>query len=405
MIDGVIDIVILLVVLVGLVLLHELGHFVTAKRAGVKVHEFGIGFPPRAAVLFKRGDTTYTLNWLPIGGFVRMEGEEPSPAEGGPRPEPESLDPRAFVNQRLRTRLWILVAGVLVNFVVAWLIFTLIALVAQPTTEIRIGKVLPDSPAEAAGLIGGEYLRTDEVPERDADGDLTGEILRVDRYDASGDLIVAIDGQAFPVFDDMSRADTRARPGPLQYLQDRPERTVVLTLLRPSGELEDVEATLRTEAEIEAEMGALGFLPQGFEYGERTNGPIESMVIGLERTLEASTLILRGVGALIEALLTGDQLPVAGPLGLTQLIGVVREAAPPAVLLWFVGLLSANLAVINALPFPPLDGGRITMALVQAVSRNGVSPATERMVYLTGFVLLMTLLLIVTFSDASRMFS
>jgi regulator of sigma E protease len=128
MIDGAINVVLLLVILVGLVLVHELGHFITAKRAGVTVHEFGIGFPPRALVLFKRGDTTYSLNWLPIGGFVRLEGEEG-----------ESVDPRAFVNQKLGTRLRILIAGVLVNFVLAWIIFTFIAMFAQPTTEVRIG--------------------------------------------------------------------------------------------------------------------------------------------------------------------------------------------------------------------------------------------------------------------------
>ena len=95
--DAIINLVLLLLVLTILVLLHELGHFVAARRAGVTVHEFGIGFPPRAAVLFKRGDTIYTLNWLPIGGFVRLEGEERSPADGtpdeAPEPEPSAVEP------------------------------------------------------------------------------------------------------------------------------------------------------------------------------------------------------------------------------------------------------------------------------------------------------------------------
>ena len=109
--DALFNLLLLLLILTVLVLLHELGHFITARMAGVTVHEFGIGFPPRARVLFKRGDTTYTLNWLPIGGFVRMEGEERSPADGTPdedgdepmleadsADELESLDPHAFVN-------------------------------------------------------------------------------------------------------------------------------------------------------------------------------------------------------------------------------------------------------------------------------------------------------------------
>ena len=129
------------------------------------------------------------------------------------------------------------------------------------------------------------------------------------------------------------------------------------------------------------------------------------MAIGLQRTVEASTLILRGVAELIGALFQGPgaELPVAGPLGIADLVGGVRESAPPVVLVWLVGLLSANLAVINVLPFPPMDGGRMAMALIQAVSRNRVSPAAERVVYLTGFVMLMTLLVIVTMADIGRL--
>jgi len=212
MIDGLINILILLAILVGLVLVHELGHFVMAKRAGVKVHEFGIGFPPRAAVLFRRGETTYTLNWLPIGGFVRLEGEEG-----------ESADSRAFVNQKLRTRLRILFAGVVVNFVLAWVIFTLIALVAQPTWKVRLGEVLPDSPAALAGLVGGQFIEEREFVVKDASGEPTGEVIPYNVHDDSGELITAIDGVTFPVFADMAQADSEdARIGPIKYLADHP---------------------------------------------------------------------------------------------------------------------------------------------------------------------------------------
>ena len=122
--DFLVNIVILLAIIVPLVLAHELGHFVMARRAGVTVHEFGIGFPPRALILHRGKETIYSLNWLPIGGFVRLEAEEG-----------ESLDPRAFVNQKLGTRLRILIAGVVVNFAIAWLIFTLIALFAEPVWQ------------------------------------------------------------------------------------------------------------------------------------------------------------------------------------------------------------------------------------------------------------------------------
>jgi len=114
--NGLINVVLLLVILVGLVLIHEFGHFFVSRRAGVRVHEFGIGFPPRARVLGSDGETTYTLNWLPIGGFVKLEGEEG-----------ESVDPRAFVNQGLAKRLAILLSGVTMNIILAFVIYFVIA--------------------------------------------------------------------------------------------------------------------------------------------------------------------------------------------------------------------------------------------------------------------------------------
>jgi regulator of sigma E protease len=393
--DLLVNIIILLAIIVPLVLAHELGHFVMARRAGVTVHEFGIGFPPRAAILYRGKETIYSLNWLPIGGFVRLEGEEG-----------ESLDPHAFVNQKLGRRLRILSAGVVVNIVLAWLIFTLIALFAEPVWDIRVHEIVPDSPAQQAGLVASQVVgETEPVELVDASGQPTGETRQLPIYDDSGDLIVAIDGRRFPVFDDLAGdAASGGRNGPLRYLAEHAGQTVVLTLEHADGRRDDVEVTLRSPAEVAAGLGALGFLP-GNEFGERQNGILEAMAIGLQRTVEASTLILRGVGELIGALLQGPgtELPVAGPLGIADLVGGVRASAPPVVLLWLVGLLSANLAIFNILPFPPMDGGRVAMALVQAASRNGVSPAAERLVYLTGFVMLMTLLVLVTMADIGRL--
>lgn len=376
MLDGLLDILTLLVILVGLVLIHELGHFVMARRAGVRVHEFGIGFPPRAAVLHRGKETTYSLNWLPIGGFVRLEGEEG-----------ESVDRRAFVNQPLATRLRILVAGVVVNVALAWLIFTLIAMLADPVANVRIGAIEAGSPAERAGLVGG---RAYHVPREGL------------HYDESGDLIVAIDGRRFPVLDGLgaSAAGGVLRPAPLQYLADRAGQTVTLTVRRADGREDLVEATLRPRAEVGQSRGALGVRIVAMPQEDITRDPLEAAQVGLARTLEASTLILRGVGELITNL--GDP-PVAGPIGIVGIVGDVRTELPPVFLIWLVGLLSANLAVINALPFPPMDGGRVAVALVQAASRNSLSPATERMVYLTGFVMLMALLVWVTAQDIGRL--
>jgi regulator of sigma E protease len=394
--DLLINIGLLLLIIVPLVLAHELGHFWAARRAGVTVHEFGIGFPPRAAILHRGKETVYSLNWLPIGGFVRLEGEEG-----------ESLDPRAFVNQRLGRRLAILVAGVIVNFLIAWLIFTLITLFSEPVWQVRVNEIVPDSPAARAGLVASRVIgQTEPMDVLDAQGQPTGETRTFPIYDDSGDLLLAIDGQRFPVFDDLASSPSDGRSGPLRYLAARAGQTVTLTIQHADGQLVDIPVTLRSPEEVAQGLGALGFLP-GSEYGMRSNGILESMAIGVQRTVEASTLILRGIGELVAAIFQGPgaALPVAGPIGVASLVGGIRESAPPVILLWLVGLLSANLAVFNILPFPPMDGGRVAMALVQAASRNRVSPSTERLVYLTGFVMLMTLLVIVTWSDIQRLVS
>lgn len=363
MIDTVINVVLLLAILVVLVVIHEFGHFIVARRAGVRVHEFGVGFPPRAKVLGNDGETTYTLNWLPIGGFVRLEGEEG-----------ESEDPRSFVRQRLPTRLTILLAGVVMNLLLAFLIFAFTAAVADPIALVRVAEVQPGSPAEQAGLNGGRQIGQDEQ----------GRPI----YDESGDLIVAIDGRVFPMFDRMDVPDA-----PLRYLRERGGQQVTLTVRDASGAERQVALTLRVPT---GEQGALGIVARAIEQEEVQNDPLTALSMGARRTLDAATLILRGLQGLISNI---ADPPVSGPVGIVGAIGLVRAELPPMFLLWFIGLLSANLAVVNALPFPPLDGGRVAVSLIQAVSGNRVSVAAERLVYLTGFVLLMLLLAWITLFD------
>jgi regulator of sigma E protease len=363
--NGLINLVLLLVILVGLVVIHEFGHFIVARRAGVRVHEFGIGFPPRAKTLgTDRHGTTYTLNWLPIGGFVRLEGEEG-----------ESDDPRSFVRQGLRTRLTILLAGVVMNFLLAFVIFAFIAGFADPIVSVRVAVVEPGAPAAQIGLVGGQQIGTDSQ----------GRAI----YDETGDVIVAIDGRTFPTFD---RLDVQVPL--LAYLREHAGQPVTLTVRSIDGSMRDVPVTLRVPT---GTQGALGITvhPQ-LVTAEVRHDPLTAIAKGGQRTLEASTLILRGVAGLVSNLANP---PVAGPIGIVGTIGDLRAQLPPIFMLWFIGLLSANLAVINALPFPPLDGGRVAVSLIQAISGNRISSAAERLAYLTGFILLMALLAWVTLFD------
>ncbi len=188
--------------------IHELGHFVSARLANVRVLEFGIGFPPRAKVLRNKGETIYTLNWLPIGGFVKLEGEDGDGAD----------DPRSFAAQRWITKMLILVAGVGMNVVLAFVIFTGIALLGDPTIGVRVGTVQADSPAAGVGI-------------------------------QPGDGIVSIDGGYFGAFDGESL---------LGALRERAGQTVELGVVRASGQTETITVTLRPAAELSATVGALG---------------------------------------------------------------------------------------------------------------------------------------------------
>jgi regulator of sigma E protease len=366
--DGFINIALLLVILVALVVIHEFGHFAMARAAGVRVHEFGIGFPPRARILHRGKDTVYTLNWLPIGGFVRLEGEEG-----------ESEDPRAFVNQRLRTRVIILLAGVAMNLLLAWLIFSLIAGLADPVANIRVSSVQPGSPAAAAGLVGGVQISTNP------DGTPV--------YDTSGDLIIAIDGERFPVFRDLTENP------PLAYLRAHAGQAVTLTVRHLDGTVTDVPVTLRPPADVA--KGVLGIGIQGaIPTEDIQRGPIDALTIGFQRTIDASTLILRGLQDLVRNLANP---PVQGPVGMVDTVGSFRTQLPPVYLFWLIGVLSANLAVVNSLPLPPLDGGRVLMAVLGRFFGRRITPKLERNVYLAGWVGLMAFLAWITLFDVRRL--
>jgi regulator of sigma E protease len=360
-IQSLITIVLFVVILGVLVVIHELGHFVTARLARVRVLEFGVGFPPRAKVLRAKGETLYTLNWLPLGGFVKLEGEDGNEAD----------DPRSFAAQGLVTKLLILVAGVAMNVLLAFVIFTSIAWLATPFVGVRFHEVQAGSPAAAAGLV-------------------------------PGDAIVAIDGQRYEFFGGQSVLDgLRASAG----------QQVILTIDHADGTRSDVPVALRPPEEINETQGALGIKSSPAHpfdadfFGESMSRDLPAAVgIGARETGRALGLILEGLGALVGSFAADPTAPppVSGPVGIATQIGDIFWNAGPIMTLYVAGILSANLALVNVLPFPPLDGGRMLVITLKRIFGARISLRAERLTYFVGFIFLFAFILWVTGFDIIR---
>jgi regulator of sigma E protease len=361
-------------ILVVLVLVHELGHFIVAKRAGITVEEFGIGFPPRISSVMYRG-TRYSLNWIPLGGFVKMLGEDGDVEirrlreSGLSDDEVEQAMAGAFNRRPVWVRVGVLLAGVVMNFVLAAALFavafsmpTLIGEGPLTVTEIQAG-----SPAEG----------TLEV----------------------GDVIVGVDGRTFERSADLT-----------DFVAERGGTPVTLGVER-DGQSIEVEVVPRV---VSDEDRAAGTGPIGFAYDparvvERpplVDGPIDAVARG---TGTAWTIAVQIPGGLADAVggligLNPDAPDARGPIGIAQETGRILEA-PLVSQLLFIGLLSVNLAVLNVLPFPPLDGGRIAVVLVEAVRRRRLPAEREAVIYLAGFAVLIALVILISINDIQRLIS
>lgn len=361
-------------ILVVLVVVHEFGHFIVAKRAGITVEEFGIGFPPRISSVMYRG-TRYSLNWIPLGGFVKMLGEDGDVEtrrlreSGLSDDEVERAMEGAFNRRPVWVRVGVLLAGVAMNFVLAAALFavafsmpTLIGEGPLTVTEIQAG-----SPAEDA--------------------------LEV------GDVILGVDGRTFERSADLT-----------DFVAERGGSMVTLDVER-DGQRIQVEVVPRV---VSDEDRAAGTGPIGFAYDPQrvveepslVDGPIDAVARG---TSTAWTIAVQIPGGLADAVggligLNPDAPDARGPIGIAQETGRILEA-PLVSQLLFIGLLSVNLAVLNVLPFPPLDGGRIAVVLVEAVRRRRMPAEREALIYLAGFAVLIALVILISINDVQRLIS
>lgn len=333
-------------VLLLLVGAHELGHFTTAKLFGVRVKEFAIGFPPRIASI-ARGGTEYSINLFPIGGYVRLEGEDG-----------DSTAPDSFAVKPKRQRAIILAAGAAMNLLMAPVLMTCVALVGQPTIAgVTLQAVQADSPAAAAGL-------------------------------APGDVIISIDGQR--ITDDHVLQDE---------LLARGSRPVQLVVWPGGNERQARTLDVTPRAAPAPNQGRLGIT-----FSPRVVMVQYPLLQAPARGIGQSFDMLGQIADGFRQLFFGPQPvldQVGGPIAIAQATGVAAQEGPGP-LLTLAAFLSLNLAMVNLLPFPALDGGRLAMLVVEQLRGRRLNPRIEGMVHLVGFAVLVTLMLIVTAHDVTR---
>lgn len=346
-----------------LVFIHELGHFLTAIRMGIKVEEFGFGYPPRMMTLFHWRGVPVTLNWLPLGGFVRMAGEEGNfDTEGSLAAAPPWK------------KIPVMAAGAFMNILAAIVIFGAVSMY-DPLGAVTIRNVAPNSPAEAADL-------------------------------RSGDVIRAVDGT--PVESTIVLRE---------LISQRQGQTTQLDIQRQDEQSGDttffVTVVPRTAEQAGPGGGLLGVgidVPSDKMTGSRfVLNPFRALAYGVQNTFTIFFQMLAGLGILVGSLFglttTEIQGGVAGPVGIARMTGEVARTGGFVSYLNWTALISVNLALINLLPIPALDGSRIVFALVEWIRRGKrVSPEKEAMVHAFGMIALLGLMLLITFSDVRNIF-
>ncbi|CBE69540.1 MAG: RIP metalloprotease RseP [Candidatus Methylomirabilis oxygeniifera] len=341
-----------ILVLGGLIFVHELGHFLVAKRAGVRVLKFSLGFGPKI-IGFTRGGTEYLLSAIPLGGYVKMLGEDP---------QEEVADPEgSFSAKPVGWRSLIILAGPGSNFLLAITIFWIVFTLGVPTLATKVGEVMQDFPAHDAGV-------------------------------KTGDRITAIDGYAIEKWEELA-----------SQIHKSPGRPIRLTVERAGSRFDLVVAPKATRQKNlfgeEQEVGLLGIAPAEEFLTERTN-PVTALGKALYKTYDLSRLILLTFVKLIQGVVPAKT--IGGPLLVAQMAG--QQARQGVLnLMFFTALLSINLGILNLLPIPILDGGHLFFALIEAVRGKPVSLQKREMAQQVGLALLVALMIFAFYNDIFRL--
>ncbi len=382
-----ITVIIFLIVLAVLIFVHELGHFLAARSAGIRVDAFKIGFGPRI-LYWKRGETEYGINLIPFGGFVKIHGENPS-EEAATGPDAA----RSFINKSRYKQVMVLVAGVFFNFLFAWLLYSIAFMSGVTATHegfekyadrfsadrVMITYVEKDTPADRAGLQVGDVILHLIQP------------ASVSSSDAFISATTTSIGYATPIMvADIQRFIASSSGHVLKFDIERSGATSTVAVSAVTGLHDSPTYAIGIAMQEVADLQLPFFtaIGEGLHY---MLVMIRETVIGLASF----------IGNIFQG--TANFADVAGPVGIA---GIVGDAAQLGFtyLIMITALISINLGVINLIPFPALDGGRTLFVIIEGIIRRRISMKFTNVVNMIGFILLMALMVVVTFKDIVKLF-
>ncbi len=343
-----------LLVLSGLIFVHELGHFLVARGLGIKVIKFSIGFGPRLWGMVKNG-TDYCISAIPLGGFVKMLGELPD------EPVAPEDQPVSFSHRPVWHRAAVVVAGPLFNLIFAWMVFvTILVFYGNPIVLPEIGQVQPGSPAQAAGI-------------------------------RPGDKIMSVNGMETTSWDDVSHAIKSGEGRPVTLIIDRGGRLITVTVTPEIKGLKNIFGE-------EVRVPVIGVTASGNLVVEKVN-PLSALWKGVVRTWEMIVLTFQGFVKIIENVVPVSSL--GGPIMIAKMAGQQAEQGMLN-LFFFMAVLSINLGILNLLPIPVLDGGHLVFLTVEAIIGHPLSVKQMQFAQQVGFAILGSLMLLVFYNDIAR---
>ncbi len=343
------------VVLGALVFFHELGHFLVARACGVTVVTFSLGFGPK---LFSRkpGDTEYCISLIPLGGYVRMLGDDPNETVA---PEQQA---RSFLTQNYRKKAAIVVAGPLFNFLLALLIFVSVFMIGVPVLTSHVGEVQKDSAAERGGM-------------------------------QAGDRVLSIEGAPIAEWEEIRKSLQERGGQALRFVVDRSGTQVDLK----------ISPTLQSSTNLLGEpqqLWLIGVLPKGDFIVQRHN-PVKAAILGVQRTWEMTVLNVVGILKLVQGKIASDN--IGGPLLIAQMAGQQASEGLLNILI-FMAVISINLGIMNLLPVPILDGGHLLFFTIEAIMGRPLQMRTREMAQQAGLFLLISLMVFAFYNDIMRVF-